>query len=255
MKEQIETIRQILVEDCDKGLRHFSCIQLWCRKTAEHIVEALERDKPKNGSITATCGHEIPDVSDKYCVEIYSQDRMGNPCVDSIVACEKCIAEYAGADLLVKPEREFPVYTLDDEDPKTVFRYDSETLCTEIGNGWTDRDSPAMPCISLTKTLEMFDTFNERIITEAEARAIMEPKVVPWTLDTLPKDRPVWIQMKHKRLLLQIVSATDCGVRYLNANEDDHPVILFLSWQRILDEWEQLDGSPCGERSEPCIEE
>lgn len=77
---------------------------------------------------------------------------------------------------------------------------------------------------------------------EWEVRLAPSPKLVPWTVDTFPKDRPVWVRMKP-----------ECGsARNFNLVEVFGPDCVHLAshgwktWGELLTGYTQHDGAPCG---------
>ena len=58
------------------------------------------------GRITATCGHEIPEISDKYCVtrKRYTRDNLRS--VSFEVACLECQRRYLKWGEILKDEKE-----------------------------------------------------------------------------------------------------------------------------------------------------
>ena len=66
------------------------------------------------------------------------------------------------------------------------------------------------------------------------------PAVVPWTAATLPKDRQVWVRIKGTEDCGHLITDYDIlGVRIRSGG---------IAYHRLFGEYEQLDGSPCGER-------
>lgn len=67
------------------------------------------------------------------------------------------------------------------------------------------------------------------------------PEYVPWTFETFPKDRPVWLRPKegnHTDTLGLVLN-----VRPHGATVADHS---FCVWKSLLDRWLQHTGEPCG---------
>jgi len=51
------------------------------------------------GSIIGTCGHEL--VGPMYVITIQSQDKRGEPCLDTLTVCRECRDWYKQEGLLV----------------------------------------------------------------------------------------------------------------------------------------------------------
>jgi len=82
---------------------------------------------------------------------------------------------------------------------------------------------------------------------DLEYRIKPEPKVVPWTADTFPMTRPVWVSRKcwadNSRAL--IVWAHGKGVFLQGIDIHD------IEWTTLASDYVQYDGSPCGIVEEP----
>ena len=67
------------------------------------------------------------------------------------------------------------------------------------------------------------------------------PKLRPWTADTFPKDRLVWVRARH---------CGPCANSHLIVRIGDHHVRAqghrAVTWECLLDDFVQTDGSPCG---------
>ena len=57
------------------------------------------------GKVTATCGHEIPNIGENYNVILKSWAHDNSRCISSEVACSNCIKEYQELDLLLYSEK------------------------------------------------------------------------------------------------------------------------------------------------------
>jgi hypothetical protein len=67
-----------------------------------------------------------------------------------------------------------------------------------------------------------------------------KPQYVPWTARTFPMDAPVWVRRKHFN-----------GFEYLLVTISENgaytvPSGPLIDWERLLSEWVQKDGKPCG---------
>jgi len=68
-----------------------------------------------------------------------------------------------------------------------------------------------------------------------------KPRWVPWTVDTFPTDRPVWVRGDYGWRSIGIVQIVECsqgGVTFGGGNME--------GWGCLLAHWAQSDGSPCG---------
>ena len=80
-----------------------------------------------------------------------------------------------------------------------------------------------------------------------EYRIKRAPKVVPWTAETFPKDRPVWVKNKASAtgFVQQIHEVSVQGASIVPCH-DVTSALLVMSWGGLCSEYEQHDGSPCG---------
>jgi hypothetical protein len=70
-----------------------------------------------------------------------------------------------------------------------------------------------------------------------------KPEYVPWTARTFPMDAPVWVRRKHFN-----------GFEYLLVTISENgaytaPSGPLIDWERLLSEWVQKDGKPCGTKA------
>lgn len=66
-----------------------------------------------------------------------------------------------------------------------------------------------------------------------------EPEYVPWTAETFPTDRPVWVKFKDEE-----------GAALITQFNEDCAIIGDVGWRAYGDlfrNWLQHNGSPCGE--------
>jgi len=73
-------------------------------------------------------------------------------------------------------------------------------------------------------------------ITEAEAMALLEPKYVPWTFETMPI---VKTYFKEHPELQRLAIPCNCDLIQIGEGYD--------TYQFLFDNYVTLDGSPCGE--------
>jgi len=68
-----------------------------------------------------------------------------------------------------------------------------------------------------------------------------EPSIVPWTAETFPKDRPVWVKGKgnHSEANNHMITKW-CASGCRPQSER------FLTWEVLASNFTQHDGSPCG---------
>jgi hypothetical protein len=77
----------------------------------------------------------------------------------------------------------------------------------------------------------------ERAQYEQET-AQKEPKFIPWTAETFPKDRPVWV--RHASSTKSAFLVTYVGPRGISTHGHE-----MIEWNH-LSNYTQHDGTPCG---------
>ena len=80
----------------------------------------------------------------------------------------------------------------------------------------------------------------ERELVEAETKP-QPPAVVPWTAETFPKDRPVWVRQKSAldTRAAHIIAKYDCDGARPQSEQ-------WRTWTTLWANYEQHDGEPCG---------
>ena len=69
-------------------------------------------------------------------------------------------------------------------------------------------------------------------------------EVVPWTADTCPRDCA--IKYRSGLAVYHPVQRLDRGLAIVQGGDDDVALYKTVTWEELLREWEQHDGSPCG---------
>lgn len=64
------------------------------------------------------------------------------------------------------------------------------------------------------------------------------PEYVPWSLETFPTDRPVWVRHKNETGFIEEITVIN-----VNGWHTKHRA---GAWERLLEDYIQKDGSPCG---------
>ena len=77
---------------------------------------------------------------------------------------------------------------------------------------------------------------------ECDYRIKPTPRTIPWTAETFPKDRPVWVRHGTSDVARLIADFSTPYVKVVGAGH--------IAWQELLSGYTQHDGTPCGTTEE-----
>ena len=100
--------------------------------------------------------------------------------------------------------------------------------------------------VTLGKWIDRPDETNSPPNTTYVYRPKPKPALVPWTAETFPQDRPVWVRRKSDIGYTQLIEEfTGSGVNMSTGIGPDGTCSI-MTWADLLAYCEQSDGEPCG---------